>query len=79
VTDSTPEDRVEQEATATRDAAMASVPDLPLEASDADAVEQAAEVAPVQHLASRDLPLEAPDADAAEQAAVLDVDEDERR
>jgi hypothetical protein len=74
-----PEDRAEQAATATRDEAVLPAPDVPLEAPDADAVEQAAEVAPVQHVAARDLPLEADDADAAEQATVLDLDEDERR
>jgi hypothetical protein len=79
MTETPPEDRQEQSMTATGDAPAPPAPDVPLEAPAADAVEQASEVAPVQHVAARDLPLEADAADAAEQAAVLDLDEDERR
>ncbi|MEX2290616.1 MAG: hypothetical protein WD794_09855 [Mycobacteriales bacterium] len=37
----TPEDLVEQQSTPTRDAALGELPDVPLEADDADAAEQA--------------------------------------
>jgi hypothetical protein len=82
--DSTPEDRLEQLSTPTRDAELSAPPDLPLEADDADVVEQALATAPGQHVADQGgdaglLPLEADPADAAEQAMVVELDEDERR
>ena len=57
------------------------VPDVavPLEAVDADVVEQAVETGPSQRSGADDLPLEADAADAAEQAAVVELDEDEHR
>ena len=73
------EDRLEQQATPTRDAATPAPPDVPLEASDADVTEQAADVGPTEHVAARDVPLESDPADAAEQATVVELDEDERR
>ena len=84
MTESTPEDRVEQESSLTRDAARPTAPDVPLEAPDADVVEQAAVTGPGEHLADEGgdagvLPLEADPADAAEQAVVVELDEDERR
>ena len=79
MSEATPEDVVEQEATPARDAATATAPDVPVEAPDADVLEQAAAVTPGQHTATRELPLEADPADAAEQAQVVDLDEDERR
>ena len=75
---STP-DHAEQAASPTRDAAPTTSPDVPLDAPEADVVEQAAALGPVDHSADRDLPLEADADDAAEQAAVVDLDEDERR
>ena len=84
MTEATPEDVVEQEATATRDAAPAPVVDLPTEADPFDVAEQAAPVGAGEHvLPDRDgagnLPLEADPADAAEQAVVVEDDEDEHR
>ena len=79
MTEATPEDVVEQEATATRDAAPDPVVDLPAEADPFDVAEQAAPVGPGEHAAARDLPLEADPADAAEQAVVVEDDEDEHR
>ena len=55
------------------------VPVVPLEAVDADVVEQSAETAPSSWAESRDLPLEADAADVAEQSAAVELDEDERR
>ena len=54
-------------------------PDLPLEAVDADVVEQAADAGPPSRSAAPELPLEADAVDAAEQAAVVELDEDEHR
>ena len=79
MSEATPEDVQEQEATPTRDAVPTPTPDVPLEATDADVTEQAVEVGPTEHLARRDLPLESDAADAAEQAAVVELDDDERR
>ena len=84
MSEATPEDRVEQQSTPTRDAALVPPPDVPLEAAEADVVEQALVTAPGQHVADQggdagQLPLEADPADAAEQALVVELDEDERR
>jgi hypothetical protein len=73
----TPEDRAEQDTPIVREPA-ADV-QVPLEAVDADVVEQAADVRPSEPPASAELPLEADPADAAEQSAVVELDEDERR
>ena len=74
-----PADLSEQHATATRDAAAATNPDVPLEAPEADVLEQSTDAAPGEHRAERDLPLEADDLDAAEQAVVVEEDGDEYR
>ena len=79
MSEASPEDVVEQEATPTRDAAPAPVVDVPVEADPYDVAEQAAAVGPGEHAAARDLPLEADPADAAEQAVVVEDDEDEHR
>ena len=84
MSESTPEDRQEQRSTPTRDAERPEPPPVPLEAPDADVVEQALPVGPGQHLADEGgdagrVPLEADPADAAEQAVVVELDEDERR
>ena len=79
MTETPAEDLQEQLATPTRDTPPTSAPDVPLEATDADVTEQAAAVAPDEHVAVRDLPLEADAADAAEQASVVELDEDEHR
>jgi hypothetical protein len=57
------------------------VPDVavPLEAGDADVVEQAVETGPSERADAADLPLEADAADAAEQSVALELDEDEGR
>jgi hypothetical protein len=75
---STPDEQ-EQARSATGDLPGAVTPDLPLEADDADVLEQAAETAPGGHRTDREVPLEAPEADAVEQAQVVDLDEDDRR
>ena len=75
----TPEDRAEQQATPARDAAVQPAPEVPLEADPADVAEQAAAVGPGEHTAARGLPLEADAADAAEQAVVVPLDEEEQR
>ena len=82
--ESTPEDRLEQQSTPTGDAERPEPPPVPLEATDADVVEQAVPTGPGQHVADEGgdagrLPLEADAADAAEQAVVVELDEDERR
>ena len=77
--EATPEDRLEQEASPTRDAARPPDVVVPVEADPYDAAEQAAPAAPGEHPAARDLPLESDPADAAEQAVVVELDEDERR
>lgn len=74
---STP-DELEQGLSPTGDAAAPVTPEVPLEASEADVVEQAAETAPTPHVAERDLPLEAPEADAYEQAHVVPQDDEDR-
>ena len=84
MSESTPEDRVEQASTPTRDAPRPEAPGVPLEAPEADVVEQALATGPGQHVAdvggdAGTLPLEADLADAAEQAVVVELDEDERR
>lgn len=72
-------DEQEQALSPTGDLAPSTVPDLPLEASEADVVEQAAAVAPQEHRVDRELGLEVPEADAVEQAQVVPLDEDEAR
>ncbi len=84
MSESTPEDRIEQESTPTRDRERSEPPAVPLEAPDADVVEQAVATGPGQHLADEggdagELPVEADPADAAEQSVVVELDEDERR
>ncbi|MCW2681012.1 MAG: hypothetical protein JWM62_2413 [Frankiales bacterium] len=81
---STPEDRQEQRSSPSGDAPVHPAPDVPLEATDADVLEQAAATGPGQHVADSGgdagvLPLEANPADAYEQAVVVELDEDERR
>ena len=71
-------DEQEQALSPQGDLAPSVTPDVPLEASEADVVEQAADAAPAPHLAARDVPLEAPEADALEQAQVVPYDEDDR-
>jgi hypothetical protein len=84
MSESSPEDRIEQQSTPTRDAELGAPPQVPLEAPAADVVEQSVVTGPGQHLADEGgdagrLPLEADEADAAEQAVVVELDEDERR
>ena len=84
MSESTPEDRMEQRMTPTGDAPRLDPPDVPLEAPAPDAVEQALPAGPGEHVADEGgdagrLPLEADPADAAEQAVVVELDEDERR
>jgi hypothetical protein len=74
-----PADLSEQHATATRDEPTSTEPTVPLEAPEADVLEQSADAAPGQHRAERELPLEADDLDAAEQAVVVEQDADEYR
>ena len=74
-----PADLTEQLATPTRDEAATRDADVPLEASEADVLEQTTETAPGEHRAERELPLEADDLDAAEQAVVVEQDADEYR
>ena len=74
---SSSEDRLEQDTPVVR-AAGADV-EVPLEAVDADVVEQAADAGPPEPPLHREVPLEADPADAAEQAAVVELDEDEHR
>ena len=71
------EDRVEQDTPVVREPA-ADV-QVPLEAVDADVVEQAADATAPGPSPRTDVPLEADAADAAEQSAVVELDEDERR
>jgi hypothetical protein len=52
---------------------------VPLEAVDADVVEQSAETGPGERAQAGDVPLEADAADAAEQSVEVELDEDERR
>jgi hypothetical protein len=74
-----PVDLAEQSASATRDEAVTPAADVPVDAPEADVLEQATAAGPGEHLAARDLPLEADAADAAEQAVVVELDEDEYR
>ena len=74
-----PADLSEQYTTAGRDAAAPPDPAVPLEAPEADVLEQSADAAPGVHRADRELPLEADDLDAAEQAVVVEEDGDEYR
>ena len=71
------EDRAEQDTPVVREPG-ADV-QVPLEAVDADVVEQAADPARGGRPPSDDVPLEVDPADAAEQSAVVELDEDERR
>ena len=82
--EATPADVVEQQTTPTGDAPKPVDPDVPLEATDADVLEQAAPAGPGEHLATSggdagSVPLEADPYDAVEQASVVELDEDERR
>ena len=74
-------DEQEQQLSPAGDLASAAVPDLPLEADEADVLDQATDAGPTGSsglaTAERDLPLEAPEADAAEQARAVPLDEDE--
>ncbi|MCW2615366.1 MAG: hypothetical protein JWN08_2360 [Frankiales bacterium] len=79
MTEVSPEDRAEQQATPTRDAAATERPDVDVEATEADLLEQAVATGPGEHTAAREVPLEADPADAAEQAVVVELDEDDRR
>ncbi len=84
MTEATPEDRQEQRSSPSGDAPVLPPPDVPLEAPDADVLEQAAPTGPGEHLATSGgdagtLPLEADPYDAVEQASVVELDEDERR
>ncbi len=74
---STPEDRAEQQTPVVR--ASDDDVQVPLEAVDADVVEQATDVGPTAARSTTDLPLEVDPADAAEQSDVVDLDDDERR
>ena len=74
---STPDEQ-EQALSPQGDLAPAGAPDVPLEAAEADVLEQATDAAPAQHLVAREIPLEAPEADAVEQAQVVPFDEDDR-
>ena len=84
MSEATPEDRAEQRSSPSGDAPVHPAPDVPLEASAADVLEQAAAPGPGQHVADSGgdagvLPLEADPADAYEQAVVVELDEDDRR
>jgi hypothetical protein len=84
IPNSDPADRFEQASTPTRDAPRPHDPDVPIEAPAPDAVEQATDAGPGEHLADEGgdagrLPLEADPADAHEQAVVVELDEDEHR
>ena len=71
------EDRAEQDTPVVREP-VADV-QVPLEAVEADVVEQTADAATAGRSPDDDLPLEVDPADAAEQSAVVELDEDERR
>jgi hypothetical protein len=73
-----PADVAEQLESPSRDAARTPAADVPLEASEADVVEQLVDAGPGEHVAARDLPLEADEVDAAEQAVVVEQDDDYR-
>ena len=74
---STPEDRVEQDTPVVR--APDTEVEVPLEAVDADVVEQAADAGPSEPPPRADVPLEADAADAAEQARVVELGEEDYR
>lgn len=74
--EATPEDVVEQDSP---DGSAVPDVDVPLEAVDADVVEQVIDDAPGERVVPRDPPLEADAADAAEQSTEVELDEDERR
>jgi hypothetical protein len=74
---SSSEDRVEQDTPVVREPG-ADV-EVPLEAVDADVVEQAADAGPAEPPVSPEVPLEVDPADAAEQSAVVELDEDDHR
>jgi len=74
-----PADLRDQQSTATRDAPAATDPAVPLEAPEADVLEQSTDAGPGEHRAERELPLEADDLDAAEQAVVVEEDADDYR
>ena len=67
-----------EDLSATGDTAPPVVPDVPLEAPEADVLEQAADAAPAPHLVERDIALEVPEADAVEQAQVVPLDDEDR-
>ena len=76
---STPDEQ-EQRLSPTDDDTPSVAPDLPLEADEADVLDQARDVGSAEAGAAspdRDLPLEAPEADAVEQARAVPLDEDE--
>ena len=56
MSEATPEDRVEQLATPTRDSAPSRAFEAPVEADPADVVEQAVQAGPGEHRVPRDLP-----------------------
>ncbi|MFP5218847.1 MAG: hypothetical protein ACLGIG_03810 [Actinomycetes bacterium] len=74
-------DAAEQHTPAATDAdTVADLPrEVPDDASEADALEQALPAGPVGGRTRGDVPLEADDADAAEQSEVVPLDEDEAR
>ncbi len=74
---STPEDRAEQQTPVVR--ASDDDVQVPLEAVDADVVEQSEDAGPTGPRSTTDLPLEVDPADAAEQSDVVELDDDERR
>ena len=74
---SSSEDRVEQDTPVVR--APAADVEVPLEAVDADVVEQAADAGPAAPPLDTEVPLEADPADAAELFAVVELDEDDHR
>ena len=74
---STPEDRIEQDTPVVR--APDTEVEVPLEAVDADVVEQAADAGPSEPPPRAGVPREADAPDAAEQSAVVELDEDEHR
>ena len=74
---SSSEDRAEQDTPLVREPAQDV--QVPLEAVEADVVEQATGAGTAGRALGDDLPLEVDPADAAEQSAVVELDEDERR
>ena len=74
---SSSEDRAEQETPVVRE--PETDVQVPLEAVEADVVEQATGAGTAGRALGDDLPLEVDPADAADQSAVVELDEDERR